>query len=434
MYKCHKADEPIRGIVTSYNSLVCNSETFIKKLLEPLVAECEFAVDSLGDFKNKFLIDKIKFNQNDHKVVSVDVVNMYNNVNVPRVISHILNKLYSEPRIYFKYKNENGVLLPVPTRENLKTFLLDTFQKYSIFRSPIGTFKQKSGLGMGSSISASTSTIFVNLMEQSIIKPYLVSGRPVSYHRYADDCILIIKNNSIRSFLNEINGYDKGLKFTLEEMSSKNEIIFLDTKIFIENGALEFIRYRKRGSMTVNSNFQHSIMSMEYLKGNIFTAFHRESNACSTQEIFLKSLEELKEVFYRNSYPKALVEHRIRIFLSDDKKRDRDPTELIVVFDYTSPHIEQNICRLTRRMSNILPNFRVNISYRTIKVTKIFSCHAKEKIDQNVMCNMVYKFLCPCKEFYIGQTKQCLQIQYRQCLKIQYRQCLQMQYRQCLQM
>ena len=198
-------------------------------------------------------------------------------------------------------------------------------------------------------------------MEQSIIKPYLVSGRLVSYHRYADDCILIIKNNSIRSFLNEINGYDKGLKFTLEEMSSKNEIIFLDTKIFIENGVLEFIRYRKRGSMTVISNFQHSIMSMKYLKGNIFTALHRERNACSTQEIFLKSLEELKEVFYRNSYPKALVEHRIRTFLSDDKKRDRDPTELTVVFDYTSPHIEQYICRLTRRMSNMLPNFRVNI-------------------------------------------------------------------------
>ena len=59
-----------------------------------LVAECEFAVDSLGVFKNKLLIDKIKFNQNDHKVVSVDVVNMYNNVNVPRVISHILNRIY----------------------------------------------------------------------------------------------------------------------------------------------------------------------------------------------------------------------------------------------------------------------------------------------------------------------------------------------------
>ena len=149
---------------------------------------------------------------------------------------------------------------------------------------------------------------------------------------------------------------------------------------------------------------------MKYLQGNIFTALHRERHACSTQNIFLKSLVELKEVFYRNSYPLALIEQRIRTFLADDKKRERDPTNLTIVFDYTTPHIEQYICRLTRRMSNILPNFRVNIAYRTIKVTKIFSSHAKEKIDQNIMCNMVYKYLCPCSEFYIGQTKRCLQI------------------------
>ena len=53
-------------------------------------------------------------------------------------------------------------------------------------------------------------------------------------------------------------------------------------------------------------------------------------------------------------------------------KSVRYPTDLTVVFDYTSPHIEQYICRLTRRMSNILPNFHrlCYIAYRTIKVTK----------------------------------------------------------------
>ena len=282
--------------------------------------------------------------------------------------------------------------MPLPTRENLKQFLLDTFQKYSIFRSPIGVYKQKSGLGMGSSISASISTIYVNLMEQITIKSYLSSGRLISYHRYADDCILIIRKNSIRSFLNDINSYDKGLKFTIEYMSSSNEIIFLDTKIFIQNGILEFIKYRKRGHLTVISNFQHSVMSMKYLKGNIFTALHRERHACSTHEIFLKSLEELKDVFHRNSYPIRLIESRINFFLSNDQKPEREPSDITLVFDYTSPHIEQYICRLARRMSNILSNFRVNIAYRTIKVTKMFSCHAKQKIELKEQNNIVYKY------------------------------------------
>ena len=53
-YKCNKENGPIRGIVTSYNSLVCNSEDFLKTLLEPIVAQCKFAVESLADFKTKF--------------------------------------------------------------------------------------------------------------------------------------------------------------------------------------------------------------------------------------------------------------------------------------------------------------------------------------------------------------------------------------------
>ena len=77
-------------------------------------------------------------------------------------------------------------------------------------------------------------------------------------------------------------------------------------------------------------------MSMKYLKGNIFTALHRERHACSTHEIFLKSLEELKDVFHRNSYPIRLIESRINFFLSNDQKPEKEPTDITLVFDYTS--------------------------------------------------------------------------------------------------
>ena len=130
-------------------------------------------------------------------------------------------------------------------------------------------------------------------------------------------------------------------------------------------------------------------MSMKYLKGNIFTALHRETDACSTPQIFMESLEELETVFYRNSYPMALVEARIKRFLADDKKRERKPTNITIVLEYTSQHIEQYICRLTSKMSDILPNFRVNVCYRTIKLTKMFSSHAEQKLNQNEMCNLV---------------------------------------------
>ena len=77
-------------------------------------------------------------------------------------------------------------------------------------------------------------------------KKHLSSRNFISYHRYANDCILIIRKNATRGYINEINSYDKGLKFILDEMSPKNEIIFLDTKIFKENGIQEFIKHRKK--------------------------------------------------------------------------------------------------------------------------------------------------------------------------------------------
>ena len=106
----------------------------------------------------------------------------------------------------------------------------------------------------------------------------------------------------------------------------------------------------------------------------------------------------------------ALVEARTKRFLADDKKRERKPTNITIVLEYTSQHIEQYICRLTSKMSDILRNFRVNVSYRTIKLTKMFSSHAEQKLNQNEMCNLVYKYICPLISFYISQNKILLQI------------------------
>ena len=126
---------------------------------------------------------------------------MFNNVNVPRTISFILDEIYSNPTNYFLFKNKNGVHLTPLLRELLKQFLLDTFLNYSIFNSAIGTLKQKSRLAMGSSISASLASIFVQLMKKTIVKKYIDERQIISYQRYADDCLVIIKKQSIRTFL-----------------------------------------------------------------------------------------------------------------------------------------------------------------------------------------------------------------------------------------
>ena len=59
-------------------------------------------------------------------------------------------------------------------------------------------------------------------------------------------------------------------------------------------------------------------------------------------------------------------------------------------------------------MSQILPNFRVNVSCRAVKVSKLFSFLAKAETDTYEKSDVVYEFTCPCKEIYIGHTRRML--------------------------
>ena len=66
------------------------------------------------------------------------------------------------------------------------------------------------------------------------------------------------------------------------------------------------------------------------------TNLHREYDSCSSEELFLESLEELKEVYANNSYPKPLIESKIREFSANFKKPEREPCSHTIVLEYTS--------------------------------------------------------------------------------------------------
>ena len=391
--------------------MVYNAETYLKTLLQPLVDECEYSIRNQKNFKKTFLQDRLKFNSQSHRVVTVDVTKMYSNINVVRVISIILDKIYANPKKFFNFKTVDGSLLPPPKRENLKQLFLKTLQKFTKVRTPVGIYQQLSGLCMGSALSPLLANILVNDLEQKIVKKFIDTGKVLHYSRFVDDSLIIIRKNALRQFLKQINSFDHLLNFTCDEMDSHNKINFLDMTIFIDDQQLlQFIKYRKDSVDTVLSNFKQSISAQRYLKGGINTVLHREYVSCSTDKIFQDSLIELKEVYARNSYPTQLINSKIKIFLAqlncDSEKPLRQPYDYTVVLEYTSPLIESNIYELSRKISQFIPNFNLNVAFRTVKVKKLFSFQAKGFIDKFDRSNVVYEFDCvkTCAEFYIGET------------------------------
>ena len=65
-------------------------------------------------------------------------------------------------------------------------------------------------------------------------------------------------------------------------------------------------------------------------------------------------------------------------------------------------------------MSKLLPDFRVNVSYRVIKISKLFSYLAKAQIEFFEKSNVTYCYNCPCEAQYIGQTLRMLKTRIRE--------------------
>ena len=125
----------------------------------------------------------------------------------------------------------------------------------------------------------------------------------------------------------------------------------------------------------------------------------------------METVEELKEVYNRNFYPSALFNSKLKLFLANSEKPERKPTNHTICLEYQSPLIEHSICDLTRRMSKFVPGFRVNVSYRFIKISKLFTHLAEAQIDTYEKYNVTYCFKCLCDEKNIGQTLRLLKSQ-----------------------
>ena len=137
-------------------------------------------------------------------------------------------------------------------------------------------------------------------------------GSVISWTRYADDCVAIVKKGACNRVLTALNLWDQDIKFTCEKMV-ENKLTYLSTTIFIENSLIEFKTYRKANLNTVMSNYQQSVMSKRYLCNNITTALNHSENSPSNEELFHADLPNLKEILIRNGYPEHIIDQKLHL-------------------------------------------------------------------------------------------------------------------------
>ena len=177
--------------------MVLGAETYLKKLLKPLLSRCSYLVDSQLAFKNKFMLQKAKFRQQNHEIVSFDINSMYPSISIPKVVSYIITAVFRNPRDFFKEKDNTGRLLPHPTKEQFKLFLLRVLSDFNYFETHNGIYKQLHGVQMGSSLAPLIANLFIGCLERSVIRKLTRQGHIITWLRYADDNLTIIKKNHL---------------------------------------------------------------------------------------------------------------------------------------------------------------------------------------------------------------------------------------------
>ena len=81
-------------------------------------------------------------------------------------------------------------------------------------------YNEKEDFSIGGLVSPSFANIFVNILEQEIMKNHVNSEDIISYHKYLDDIFCIAKKGMKDNILDEMNKFDPVLKFTIENMTN----------------------------------------------------------------------------------------------------------------------------------------------------------------------------------------------------------------------
>ena len=305
--KVHKEHWPIRGICTGYSHMVLGAETYLKKILKPLLNRCSYLVNSQLAFKNKFMLQKTKFRELEHEIVSFDINSMYPSINITKVANYIITAVFRDPRNFFKERDNTGRLLPHPTKEQFKLFLLGVLSDFNYFETHDGIYKQIQGVQMGSSLAPLIANLFIGCLERSVIHKLKRQGHIITWLRYADDNLTIIKKGSFDHILNELNSWDHNISYSFEKMN-ENKLNFLSTTVFVKNEEIQFQPFRKAGPDTILSNYKQAVISRKYLISTMFTLLHHAEYSSSTRDIFIQDLKNQKEIFLKNAYSEKIVD------------------------------------------------------------------------------------------------------------------------------
>ena len=312
---------------------------FLLKFLTPATTNEYTAIDSFH------FAEEICQQDSKLHVASLDVDSLFTNIPLDETINICFDNLY----------NDNEKTSNIPQHDFRSLLNIATKESFILFNNKY--YKQVDGVAMGSPLGSTLANIYMCSFEIMWLRDCPNDFEPVFYRRYVDDIFTLFSSpDHTDKFKEYLLSKHPNINFSIEKEKYAC-LSFLDVNKFANNV------YRKKIFSRVYTDFKCFILET-YKIGLIKSLLLRCFSLCSDFIKFHHEIDELKNVLYKNSYLRDLIDKCIKEFLgkilapkpivSTVPKKD-----LVIALPYLGKLSLQIHTRINRIMKNKLPSCNV---------------------------------------------------------------------------
>ena len=401
--KVHKADKPVRPIVSMVNTPEYRLAKYLDKTIKPFIPS-KYSIASNAEFMQK--LKDLELHEGDY-CMSFDIVSLFTNVPLEETISIVANSM-EEQQSAEKSLSKAGIIALLKRATG------------GIFTHRNQLYQQEDGVAMSNPLAPTLANFFLGHLENSLFQENAdTSDQPVFYTRYVDDIFCVFRKDcDYRRFHSKLNALHNNLEFTYE--MGGTSMPFLDTSITLKQDGIRSTVYRKPTNTNVLLN-NTAVAPSSWKTGLLKCLLHRAEVVCSDDQARNEEHDKLKSIFHMNGYPDKLFDSIKQKFngkttnCHDDSSRQvKELEERPIVFQV--PYLGKISVTFAKRLGNLLKTSGQNIRivYKTTKVQDSFNL--KEPIPKAISSKIVYKFTCrsdPATN-YIGFTNRTLRERVRE--------------------
>ena len=218
---------------------------------------------------------------------------------------------------------------------------------------------------------------------------------------------MLAKPEDFHKIHQELNSFDKHIKFTSDEFTGLTDIHFLDITITPQGTSV----YRKPYHTVLFTHF----LSFQLWATKISWAWAlvtRARKICSSKSSLDKEITKIRQFLSWNGFSKFVANKLITKFMTpkpvnSDETTER-PSKIFARIPFIGKQGEFLVRKSLKRVNRLL-NVPVNfiILYDNVKTSTFTSM--KDYINKDLKSMVVYKYTCPgCSSRYIGKTERCL--------------------------